>query len=231
MELRRDDRAVWTDGPSSAHGRTMAKAVARPKAAREREERASRRREVAPAEVDRRASQAEEDGERAAARGPATTPTAEEKRKEEKEKEIAAALGNESACAFSWQGSGALARFNERKQRCNGDGERGERRRAKCATKDVERRAVACCLIDRSSTRGANSTKFDDEMEATLVGCRVRISRRVRDISERQLRLLEISLHVTLFPRVSVYGRRDGVTIFRSLVDDDPIVATVLVIP
>ncbi|KAK9139586.1 hypothetical protein Scep_009267 [Stephania cephalantha] len=27
---------------------------------------------------------------------------------------------------------------------------------------------------------------------------------------------------------VSVYGRRDGVTIFRSLVDDDPIVATVL---
>ncbi|KAK9125031.1 hypothetical protein Scep_013877 [Stephania cephalantha] len=74
---------------------------------------------------------------------------------------------------------------------CSGDGESGSGR----AMRDERRGAARGGALsdDRSSTRGANSTKFDDEMEATLVGCRVRISRRVRDISERQLRLLEVS--------------------------------------
>ncbi|KAK9104311.1 hypothetical protein Scep_021155 [Stephania cephalantha] len=135
----------------------------------------------------RRARQAafslkKKDGERrAAAHGPATTPTAEEKRKEEKKKRSHRRSRKRSAAAARAEsGSDALGK------QC--DGESGSDA-GRCATKDVER-AVACCRTDRYSTRGANSTKFDDEMEVM-----------------------------------------DGVTIFRSLVDDDPIVATVLVIP
>ncbi|KAK9133010.1 hypothetical protein Scep_012538 [Stephania cephalantha] len=86
---------------------------------------------------------------------------------------------------------------------------------------------TAVARLRRMFDNAMDSNGFEGYGEATIVGCRVRISRRVRDVSKA----FEISLHVTLFPRVSVYGRRDGVTIFRSLVDDDPIVATVLVIP